>query len=108
MNTTTEVIYADGSRSEFTEGGGAMHDGELAITRLRLITAASALKVYIRTEGKMQLTANGAALAIRNVIEPLTGKKYKRSMNGKQEALDDCLFLIWAIENGAVVWEEQS
>lgn len=108
MNTTTEVIYADGSRSEFTEGGGAMHAGELAIIRIQLITAASALKIYLKTEGKMQLAANGAALAIRNVIEPLTGKKYKRSMNGKREALEDCLFLIWAIENGAVVWEEQA
>ena len=102
-----EVIYSDTSTSTFTEGGGSFHDGPLAIERLRLITARSALSIYIKYNGKMQITRNGAQLAIKNVIEPLTGKTYKRSMKGKQEALDDCECLIWAIENNAVIYEEE-
>ena len=102
-----EVIYTDGSTSTFN-GGGGMHAGDLAITRIRLITARSALRTYIRSEGKWQVTANGAQLAIKNVIEPLTGKKYKRSMAGKVAALVDCDDLILAIEAGAVVWEEEA
>jgi len=74
--------------------------------RLRLISAKSALSIYIKHNGKMQLTRNGAQLAIVNVIEPLTGKKYKRSMNGKKEALADCEALIQGIEGGAVVYED--
>ena len=101
-----EVIYSDTSTSTFTEGGGSFHDGPLAIERLRLITARSTLSIYIKYNGKMQLTRNGAQLAIKNVIEPLTGKTYKRSMKGKQEALDDCEYLLWAIENNAVIYEE--
>lgn len=102
-----EVIYSDTSRSHFFGNGGSTHDGPLAIERLRLISARSALQVYIKHNGKFQLTRNGAQLAIKNVIEPLTGKTYKRSMKGKQEALDDCEYLIWAIENNAVVYEEE-
>lgn len=100
---TTEVLFADGSLAEFREGG-AMHSGPLAMTRLRLLTAKSALEIYIKYDGQMQLTRNGAQLAIKNVIEPLTGLTYKRSMNGKKAALEDCLYLIWAIENDAVVY----
>ncbi len=99
-----EVIYADGSQSTF-HGGGSMHTGDLALIRLRLITARSALSIYIKWKGEMQLTRNGATRAIDNVVSPLTGKTYKRSMNGKREALADCEALIWAIENDAVVWE---
>ena len=101
----TEVIYQDGSTSEF-EGGGSFHSGQLAIMRLRLITAKSALGMYIKTEGRMEMTRGGAQMSVENVIAPLTGKKYKRSMNGKREALLDCEKLLWAIENNAVVWEE--
>lgn len=104
---STEVIYQDGSRSEWREGGGSSHDGDLAIMRLRLLTARSALEVYLRTNGQMQLTRNGAQLAIKNVIEPMTGVTYKRSMNGKREALADCEALIHAIETNAVVWKEE-
>ena len=100
-----EVLYADGSRSEFTEGGGSFHEGDLAILRIQLLTAKSALSIYIRTEGAMQLTRNGAQMAIVNVIEPLTGKVYKRSMNGKREALADCEALLAEIEGTAVVLE---
>jgi len=101
-----EVIYKDGSMSEFDERG-SFHNGGLAIERLRLITAKSALKIYINTEGKMQLTRNGAQNAIVNVIEPLTGKKYKRSMKGKQGALDDCLDLLAKLEHEAVIYGEE-
>lgn len=101
----TEVIYSDGSMSSFHGDGGSSHVGTVAINRLQLLTAIQALKVYIRSEGRMQLTANGATLAIRNVIEPATGKSYKRSMNGKREALADAEAMFAAIENAAVVVE---
>jgi hypothetical protein len=100
-----EVIYKDGSTSEFDERG-AFHNGGLAIERLRLISAKSALEIYIKTQGRMELTRNGARNAIQNVIEPLTGKTYKRSMKGKQEALDDCVQLLAMLEHEAVVYEE--
>lgn len=103
---TQEVIYSDTSTSTFHGDGGSFHEGPLAMERLRLITARSALAFYIKWNGKAQLTRNGAQMAVKNVIEPLTGKEYKRSMKGKQEALADCEYLIWAIENNAVVYEE--
>lgn len=101
-----EVIYKDGSMSEFDERG-SFHNGGLAIERIRLLTAKSALDIYIKYEGKMELTRNGARNATQNVIEPLTGKKYKRSMKGKQEALDDCIQLLAVLEYEAVVYEEE-
>lgn len=103
---TVEAIYGDGSRSEWTEGGASVHVGVSAIDRLRLITAKSALSIYIKYEGRMELTRGGAVAAIRNVIEPMTGKTYKRSMNGKREALADCEALLAALEASAVVYEE--
>lgn len=102
---TTEVLYEDGSTAVFDDNGGSSHDGYLAIERLRLITAKSALEIYLKYDGKVQLTANGAQMAIKNVIEPLTGKTYKRSLKGKREALEDCLYVLDAIENNAVIWE---
>jgi hypothetical protein len=101
-----EVIYKDGSMSEFDERG-SFHNGGLAIERMRLLTAKSALTIYIKYQGKMELTRNGARNAIQNVIEPLTGKTYKRSMKGKQEALDDCLQLLAVLEYEAVVYDEE-
>ena len=103
---STEVIYQDGSMSTFTNGGGSSHHGDLAIHRLRLIAAKSALIIYIKYEGKMELTRNGARNAIKNVIEPLTGKTYKRSMKGKNEALDDCLELLDFIESNTIHYTE--
>lgn len=104
---STEVIYEDGSMSSFDRNGGSAHFGGVAIDRLRLLTAIQALSLYIKTEGRMQLTANGTTLAIRNVIEPATGKTYKRSMNGKREALADAEALLAAIEGTAVVYKEE-
>ena len=46
---TTEILYEDGSTAVFGEEGGSSHDGYLAIERLRLITARSALDLYLRT-----------------------------------------------------------
>ena len=103
---STEVIYQDGSMSEFHDGGGSSHQGDLAIERLRLIAAKGALNVYINTQGKMQLTRNGAQNAVQFVIEPLTGKTYKRSMKGKQEALNDCIGLLQYLENNTVRYTE--
>ena len=98
-----EVMYQDGSISQFHDGGGSSHDGHFAIERLRLIMAQSALRTYIKSGGKWQVTRNGAQMAIVNVIEPLTGKTYKRSMKGKQEALADCEMLLAGIEEGAII-----
>ncbi len=103
----TEVIYQDGSMSEFYDGGGSSHGDGLAIERLRLISAKHALTIYIKTQGKMELTRNGARKAIQNVIEPLTGKTYKRSMKGKQEALDDCLELLDFLEHNTIRYTEE-
>lgn len=104
----TEVVYPDGSMSTFHADGGASHDGGLAIDRLRLITAISALSIYIRTGGRMEMRRGGARMAIENVIAPITGKKYKRSMNGKAEALADAEYLLTTLEDSAVVYEEES
>lgn len=101
-----EVIYQDGSTSSFTGGGGSFHDGELAIHRLRLISARHALKFNL--DHGMQITRNGWQAAMRNVIEPMTGKTYKASRKGKTEALADCEALIEAIESGAVIWVEEN
>ncbi len=100
---SAEVIYTDGSTSTFG-GGGSMHAGHVAVNRFSLICAEQALTVYIRSDGKFQVTANGAQKAIANVIAPITGKSYKRSMNGKREALADCIAIIEEIENAAVVY----
>jgi hypothetical protein len=105
MSRDTEVLYADGSRSEFHQGGGSFHEGELAMERMRLLSAISCLRVYIKWNGEMQMTRNGAQNAIKHVIEPLTGKTYKRSMNGKKEALADAEYLLAQIEGTAVVLE---
>lgn len=103
----TEVIYPDGSMSTFDENGGAFHEGGLAIDRLRLLTAISALRIYIKTDGAMQLTRNGAHLAVVNVIQPITGRKYKRSMLGKIDALADAEYLLSTLEESAVVYGEE-
>ena len=101
----TEVLYQDGSTSSFTEGGGSFHDGDLAIHRLRLITARHALKINL--DHGFQITRNGWQAAMRNVIEPMTGKTYKASRKGKLEALADCEALLAAIESGAVIYEDE-
>jgi hypothetical protein len=103
-----EVIYLDGSHSTFRDGGGAFHGKGIAIERLRLITARSALRMYVASGGEFQLTRNGAQLAIKNVVEPLTGKTYKRSMAGKSEALADVEQILAMIESQTVIWEEES
>lgn len=104
----SEVMYRDGSISQFHDGGGSSHDGPLAIERLRLIMALSALRTYIKSGGKWQVTRNGAQMAIVNVIEPLTGKTYKRSMKGKQEALADCEALLAQIDGDAIILDVTS
>jgi hypothetical protein len=111
-----EKIYADGSRSEFREGGGASHDGGLAIARFQLLHAKAALEIYLKSDGRMQLTHDGHRLAIINVIEPLSGKTFhsvtKRGLRVSKaqcrEALEMCYELIHAVETGAVVWEESN
>jgi hypothetical protein len=100
-----EVIYQDGSMSTFDDRG-SFHNGGLAIERIRLITARQALETYFKFDGKFELTRGGVKRAIKNVIEPLTGKTYKQSKKGKQEALDDCLELLAFLEHNAVRYTE--
>jgi hypothetical protein len=69
---------------------------------MRLFTAQQALEIYLKYDGKRELTRNGARNAIRNVIEPLTGKTYKRSMNGKRDALKDCIELLALVDRGVL------
>jgi hypothetical protein len=99
----TEVLFSDGSTATFHDGGASMHTGFAAISRIRLLTAIQCLRVYIRSEGKMQMTANGAHKAIVNVISPMTGIVYPRSMNGKKAALADAEAALAALEASAVV-----
>ena len=103
---SNEAMYQDGSISTFTEGG-SFHSGDLAMERLRLITSRSALQIHLKYDGRMELTRGGAQMAIKNVIEPLTGKTYKRSKNGKAEALNDCIELLAQIEDNAVIYTEE-
>lgn len=108
---TTEVIYSDTSTSTFHGNGGSSHEGDLAIARLQLITAKHALEIYIKHDGKFQLTRDGHRLAVINVIEPMSGQRFttpsgKVTMKSCREALECCREMIWAIENGAVVYEE--
>lgn len=108
---TTEVIYADSSTSTFHAGGGSSHEGDLAIARLQLITAKHALEMYIKYNGEFQLTRDGHRAAVINVIEPMSGQKFttrsgKVTMKSCREALECCKQMLWAIEHGAVVFEE--
>lgn len=102
-----EVIYKDGSTSTFTEGG-SYHAGELAIQRIRLLTAKSALKINI--ESGMEMTRDGSWAAVMNVIAPITGKDYRSgkrlTVKGKREALADCIELLATLEHEAVIYEE--
>lgn len=108
---TTEVIYSDTSTSTFHGDGGSSHEGALAIARLQLITAKQALEIYLKYDGKMQLTRDGHRLAIINVIEPMSGQRFttpsgKVTKKSCREALEWCRDMIWAIEHGAVIFEE--
>jgi hypothetical protein len=68
--------------------------------------AKQALETYIKFDGKFEITRGGARMAIDNVISPITGKRYKRSMSGKREALADCYELLLILEDSAVIYEE--
>jgi hypothetical protein len=109
----TEVVYADGSMSTFHGDGGSFHDGALAIARLQLKTAIAALEIYLKYDGQMQLTRDGHRGAVLNVIEPMSGKRFSTrtgrvTMKSCREALKEAEYLLWAIENGAVVFEDES
>ena len=63
------------------------------ISHIQLFVAKQALEIYIRTDGRMELTRGGVRSALR-IISEITGKTYKRSMAGKHEALADCEALL--------------
>lgn len=104
-----EVVYKDGSTSTFNEGR-ACHAGDLAIERIRLITAKSALEFYLKF-GR-EITRDGSWAAVMNVIAPLSGRDYtsgaskRLTKKGKADALADCKELIAMLEHEAVVYEE--
>ena len=64
------------------------------IHRLRVFTARQALAMYVRTDGKMELTRGGTKAALGIIGEVMGGKTYKRGMAGKREALRDAEILI--------------
>jgi hypothetical protein len=66
---------------------------EAGINHIRLFVSKQALEIYIKYEGKMELTRNGSRNAVA-IIEEATGKTYKRSMKGKREALADARELL--------------
>lgn len=101
---TQEVIYTDNSTSTFTEGGGSTHVGGTAINRLRLKTCKMALECYLNRG--MELTRGGSQNAML-IIADETGKTYKRSRKGKEQALVDVIALIEEIENSAVVYNKE-
>lgn len=110
-----EAMFPDGSLAQFFAGGGSVHDGPIAIERLRLITAKSALSVWVRqadqgipARERFQLTRNGHRLAILNVIEPLAGKMFasptgRCSDKACREALAACVAMLAALEDSAVI-----
>ncbi len=100
-----EALFPDGS----THGNGLVA-GETAMNRLRLITAAQALEIYIKSDGYWQLTRNGHRHAIINIIEPLSGKQFttpsrRVTMKSCRDALAECRRLIAEIEATAIVYE---
>ena len=107
----TEVVYPDGSMSTFHGNGGSFHDGELAIQRLRLISARMAISLYL--QHGFELTRDGSYRAVVNVIAPLTGMDYftpkgRLTKKGKALALAHCQLLLDELEASAVVYEEES
>jgi hypothetical protein len=104
----TEVLFSDGTVAEFEDGVLRGAYGGLAIERLRLKMAASAIQIWLRTDGRMELTRGGCQKAIKNVVEPHTGITYKRSRAGKEAALADCVAILAAIESSVVIYEGDS
>lgn len=65
-----------------------MSDTEVSVNPPQVFVARQALEVYVRTDGKMELTRGGARRALE-IASSITGKAYRRSMNGKRDALAD-------------------
>jgi hypothetical protein len=103
---STEIIYQDSSTTTVS-ASGTMHEGPIAIERIRLLSLKSALKLSIKYP---QLKFGGISIhaAIRNVLTPITNVTYKKSNNGKLLALDHVLCILFLIEDGAVVYTEES
>jgi hypothetical protein len=105
---STEVMYSDGSISQFYEDGYQTHDGNMALDRLRLITAIHALRT--RIDLGMEITAHGSKLAVINVIEPLSGQSFhtasgRLTAKGRRQALICAEGLLEALESGAVIYK---
>lgn len=104
----TEVLYEDGSRSEFHDGGGSTHDGRLAVARFALIAAKHALILNLNT-GMEPSAGYLKYVAIPN-ITAMTGVNYltgsgRLTASGKRRALADCEAVIDAINTNAVVMQ---
>jgi hypothetical protein len=101
-----EAIYADGSYAQ-----PGLRAGGLAVQSLSLFSAIQALEVYLKWDGRMQLTRNGHRLAVINVIEPMTGKTFstptgKVTKAGCRKALDAARNLLAQIDADRVIYEE--
>lgn len=107
-------MFPDGStygNGLIAPGPGHRHeDGpSIAMQRVRLITARQALEVYLKWDGRMQLTRDGHRMAVINVIEPLSGKTFttptgKVTKAGCRAALAECYALLEQIDNDAIVY----
>lgn len=77
---------------------------EINVSPMQLFCLKQAIEIDLRTGGRMQLSRVGSAgTLIKNILEPITGKVYKRSRNGKVDALRDVEAILAAIETDQTV-----
>jgi hypothetical protein len=110
-----EAMFPDGStvgNGMIAPAPGHRHEDGLSIAmhRARLINAKHALEVYLRHDGRMQLTAGGHRKAVILVIEPLSGKTFttptgKVTKAGCRAALKECYALLASIDDTAIVYD---
>jgi hypothetical protein len=110
----SEALFPDGStvgNGLIAPAPGHRHEDGLSIAmhRARLIMARQALEVYLKHDGRMQLTRNGHKAAIWNVIEPLSGKSFttptgKVTKGGCRKALAECERMLAEIDATAIVY----
>jgi hypothetical protein len=57
--------------------------------RFRLVTVIQAMKIHLRTKGKMRLTRVATPSRLLAIASEYTGKKYKLGTKGMTQALAD-------------------
>lgn len=64
-----------------------------AVEGIRVITLLHAIKIYVETDGKMQMTRMATPGFMRDTATEYTGKKYPRSLRGLIQAYNDLVKL---------------